>query len=93
MLKYILIALFLAAPATAQQQCFSQAEAQEKNEKSGLYKAWSALDGKGQFLLEIWTRKDGFWVLLMVLPTGNTCLVSFGDVGSFHEPEPEGVEG
>lgn len=92
MLKYILIALLLATPATAQQQCFSQAEAQEKNEKSSLYKAWSALDGKGQFLLEIWTRKDGFWVLLMVLPTGSTCLVSSGYFETPLDQEPEGVK-
>lgn len=94
MLKYSIMALsILAAPVSAQTTCVPNDEAQKRNEAMGLYKGWAALTRDNSAMLEVWTRADGFWVLLAVRPDGSTCLLTQGDMNTFIDPKPEGVEG
>ena len=91
-MRYIIAALFIATPATAQQTCFPYDAFQEGIASKDMALSFSGMTGDQLGLLQIYTHADGRWVVAQVTLNGVACLLSGGEQSRVFVTEPEGED-
>lgn len=86
-----LCAASLSAPAWSAPTCLPTQTLLQKAQKDGMTPQARGLTSGGQWMM-LMAREDGVWLLLVIKPDGETCIVGVGEMfDNAREPEqPKG---
>lgn len=78
MIRYLVAALLITAPALAQEQCAPRATVLEDFEKRHGEKPFLMLVADGGLVLEVLRAPNGSWTIFALRPDGMLCLALAG---------------